>query len=351
MQKDFRIYNLLRPLGWLYGAATAMRNLMFDNLGSLSRVFPVPVISVGNITVGGTGKTPHTEYLVSLLKDRTRVAVLSRGYGRNTSGYILAQASSDSITIGDEPKQISNRFPDIDVAVCEDRAYGISTLLTACQPKVIILDDAFQHRKVTPSLNILLVNHNRNILSDAILPAGRLRESAKGRKRAHIIIVTKCPVDMSRKAMDEISASLRTDKSQQIFFTTLEYGAPYQLGRPECPAVFPQGPVLAVTGIASPRQLVAELNRQGRKVSLMTFKDHYRYNKEDIKRISDRLQGLGPDSFIVTTAKDATRLEDMEMDNSLRNRIFVLPVGIKFLDGKEAFDQVVTEHVKSFKMK
>ena len=348
MGKEFRIYNVLRPLGWLYGAFTTLRNYLFDHVGRLSSTFPVPVISVGNITVGGTGKTPHTEYLVSLLKQKARVAVLSRGYGRCTSGYIQALATSDSRTIGDEPLQIHNRFPDIDVAVCENRAKGINTLLSTCSPGVIILDDAFQHRKVTPSLNILLVNYNRNILSDAMLPAGLMRESAKGRRRAHIIIVTKCPDNLSQQEMDSMATSLRIDKSQQVFFTAQQYGTPYPFGKPESPSDLPQGPVLAVTGIASPQSMQDELSRMGHQVTLMTYPDHHRYNNQDINSITGKLNSLGPDAFIVTTAKDAARLSDLDMDAGLCGKIHVLPVGVRFLRDRELFDRTVTEHVKSF---
>lgn len=350
MKPAFRIYNVLRPIGWLYGLVTGIRNRMFDSGTIKSATFPVPVISIGNITVGGTGKTPHTEYTASLLKDRFRTAILSRGYGRHTKGFFMSDTRSDSGLIGDEPFQVKSRFPDLDVAVCEDRAKGITRLMELCAPKVIILDDAFQHRKVTPSLNILLVNWHRNILDDAFLPAGLLRESAKNRKRAHIIIVTKCPDNLNASDMARMEQRLKVMPHQQIFFTTLQYEQPYLIGKPQEPRSLSQAPVLALTGIASPHLMVAELERQGHQVSLMDYPDHHRFSKKDLADITSRLEGMGPDAVIVTTTKDATRLQDLDIVPELLNKIYVLPVGIRFLSHSQAqqFEKAVTNHVESF---
>jgi len=322
---------------------------MYDKGMLKSTSFNTPVICIGNITVGGTGKTPHTEYAASLLKERFRTAVMSRGYGRHTKGFIMSDAHSDSGLIGDEPLQIKLRFPDLDVAVSENRAVGISRLIELCSPDVILLDDAYQHRRVTPSLNILLANWHRNIMDDAMLPAGRMRESAAARRRAQIIIVTKCPCDLSSQEADSLAATLRTDSTQQVFFTTLQYGTPYLLGNREQTATLPQGPILAVTGIASPQLMEAYLKSQGHDVTLLSYPDHYRYSKDDISTIQARLQALGDQASIVTTAKDAARLIDLELDPELAGRIYVLPVGVKFMRDKEAFDNTLIKHVESFK--
>ena len=348
MNSEFRINNILRPIGWLYGTVTGIRNLLYDKGIRKSESFPIPVISIGNITVGGTGKTPHAEYTATLLKDRYKTAVLSRGYGRHTKGFFMSDAHSDSGLIGDEPLQIKRRFPDLEVAVCSDRAKGIRRLMEMCNPQVIILDDAFQHRRINPSLNILLVNWHRNILDDAMLPAGRMRESAASRRRADIIIVTKCPEDMSRESADALATALRIRPSQQVYFTTLEYGIPYLMTGREQVAALPSGPVLAVTGIASPSLMEAELKRRGHEVTMLTFPDHYRYCKEDIRLIMEQLEGMGPDAYVVTTAKDAARLTDMEIDADLAAKIYVLPVGVRFMRDKDAFDRAVTGHVESF---
>ena len=348
MEPGFRIYNILRPLGWIYGAVMSLRNRIFDRNPEMSKSFPIPVISVGNITVGGTGKTPHTEYIASILKERIHTAVLSRGYGRKTKGFIMADAHSDSTLIGDEPLQIKLRFPDLDVAVCEDRVIGISRLSEICNPQAVILDDAFQHRRVTPSLNILLVNCHRNILDDAMLPAGRLRESAAGRKRADIIIVTKCPRDISNASMDSLASGLAVRPQQQVFFTTLEYGSIYPLcGNASMPAQ--ESPVLAVTGISDPTPMVEELKRGHKRVDLLSYPDHHDFTKRDIAEIQRRLQGMPDGSIIITTAKDAARLSGMELADELKEKIFVLPVKPAFLRDADLFNSTVINHIESFK--
>ena len=348
MEPGFRIYNILRPLGWIYGAVMTLRNRIYDRSKSMSKSFSIPVISVGNITVGGTGKTPHTEYIASILKDRIHTAVLSRGYGRKTKGFIMADANSDSTQIGDEPLQIKSRFPYLDVAVCEDRVIGIDRLSDICNPQAVILDDAFQHRRVTPSLNILLVNYHRNILDDAMLPAGRLRESAAGRNRAHIIIVTKCPCDISNATMDNLASRLAMRPQQQVFFTTLKYGDIYPLcGKAAVPTQ--ESPVLAVTGIADPAPMVEELKSGHKTVDLISYPDHHAFTKRDIAEIQRRLQGMPAGSFIITTAKDAARLSGMDLTDELKEKIFVLPVKPAFLRDAALFNSTVINHIKSFK--
>lgn len=348
MKPAFRIYNFLRPLGWLYGLVAAIRNRLYDCGARKSVVFPIPVISIGNITVGGTGKTPHAEYTATLLKDRFKTAVLSRGYGRHTKGFFMSDAHSDSGLIGDEPLQIKRRFPDLEVAVCNDRAKGIRRLMEMCSPQVVILDDAFQHRRITPSLNILLVNWHRNILDDAMLPAGHLRETAKGRRRADIIIVTKCPDGLTKEAMNEMAQKLRVKPEQQVFFTTPDYNQPYLIDDSGHPLQLPKVPVLAVTGIVLPTLMKAELEQQGHEVTLMAYPDHYRFTKQDIADITTKLESMGPDAIIVTTAKDAARLSDLELDEQLRRRIYVLPVGVRFIRDAGKFEKAVIQHVESF---
>lgn len=347
MKPAFQIYNILRPLGWLYGLIASVRNRLYDKGMLKSAAFNVPVINVGNITVGGTGKTPHTEYLGSLLKDRYRTAILSRGYGRHTKGFILSDDHSDSGLIGDEPLQIKLRYPDIDVAVSEDRITGIRKLTELCSPQVIILDDAYQHRKVKPSLNILLVNYSRNILDDAMLPAGRLRESAAGRRRAHIIIVTKCPLGMSKDAMDDLSAALAVSPGQKVYFTAQEYGDLYPLdGRSATPVS--DCPVLAVTGIADPAPFEARLRKTHSQVSLMSYPDHHEFTKRDISGMESRLKALPAGAVIVTTAKDAARLSGMVLTDTLKEKIFILPVKPAFLCNQKDFDSTIINHIDTF---
>ena len=348
MKPAFRIYNVFRPIGWLYGLVTGLRNRMYDG-GMLKSVsFPIPVICVGNITVGGTGKTPHTEYIAALLKDRIHIAILSRGYGRHTKGFILSDAQSDSNLIGDEPLQIKRRFPDIEVAVCEDRVTGIKRLSDLCSPKVIILDDAYQHRTVTPSLNILLVNYNRNILQDAMLPAGRLRENASCRRRAQMIVVTKCPKELSSREMDDLASMLAVSPEQKVFFTTLEYGSLYPLdGISEVPSQ--DCPVLALTGIADPAPMETQLRKSHKEVSMLSYPDHHDFSKNDILDIEHRLQNMPQGSIIVTTAKDAARLSGMNLNEGLKSSIFILPVKPAFLRNAKGFDDTILNHIETFK--
>lgn len=343
----FRIYNILRPLGWLYALGTELRNRMYDRGLLKSSSFPIPVISIGNITAGGTGKTPHTEYLAELLKDKFHISVLSRGYGRKTHGYILADDTAGSLTIGDEPFQIKSRFADIDVAVCEDRVNGIKTLLSTRHPQVIILDDAFQHRKVNPSLNILLVDYNRNILDDTLLPAGRLRESAKGRRRADIIIVTKCPAHLTPSVTDELKSKLVVRNEQQIFFSSLEFGNIYHFnGKSAAPAV--DCPVLSVTGIANPAPLETELRRTHSIVKKLSFPDHHIFSKRDIAEIGKQLQSMPEGSIIITTTKDAARLSGVEISEYIKDKIYVIPVKPVFTHDSDKFDRTILNHIESF---
>ncbi len=347
MKAEFRINNALRPLGWLYGLATGIRNYLFDKGIRKSQEFQLPVISIGNITVGGTGKTPHAEYTATLLKDRYKTAVLSRGYGRHTKGFFMSDAHSDSGLIGDEPLQIKRRFPDLEVAVCSDRAEGIKRLIEMCSPQVVILDDAFQHRRIKPSLNILLVNWHRNILDDAMLPAGYLRESVKGRARADIIIVTKCPENLDGQSMADLTSRLKVSPGQQVYFTTPQYNRPYLIDNAGQPLDLPKVPILAVTGIASPALMMAQLERQGHEASLMQYPDHHRFTKQDIADITARAESLGQNAVIVTTAKDAARLQDLSLSEELRKKIYILPVGVRFLCNADLFEKTVVGHVES----
>lgn len=348
MNFPFKIYDILRPLGWLYGMVTFFRNMLYNNGTLASRSYPFPVICIGNISVGGTGKTPHTEYTVDLLRKKYRIAVLSRGYGRRTKGFVLAQVESGSTQIGDEPYQISRKFPNIPVAVCEDRSQGIDLLFKSFAPEAIILDDAFQHRRVNPSLNILLVDYNRNILQDAMLPAGRLRESAHGRKRADIIIFTKCPDKLSSIDMAALESGIRTNNEQKVYFSSLRYCATYKLDASTEPAELPNVPILAVTGIAMPQSMVTELRKRSNSVSILSFPDHHKFTASDIRRITAQLDAMGPDAIIVTTEKDAARLSGITLDRSLRDRIYVLPIKVVFLHNGESFDQAVINHIESF---
>ena len=348
-EPDFRTNTLLKPLSWIWAAFTSIRNALFDKGICRSESFPVPVISVGNITVGGTGKSPHTAYIASLLSHINRIAILSRGYGRRTKGFRIVSPSDTCHSIGDEPLMLSNILPDICVAVDEDRVHGIRTLIrNKLNPQVIILDDAFQHRRVTPSLNILLVNYNRNILHDCIMPAGRLRESTRNRGRADIIIVTKCPLNLDEAEMKKIASDLITNKNQKIYFSTFEYLPLYKLSDHSEYVPDNTTPILAVTGIAFPQPMITRLKDMSQNISLLSFPDHHSFTNKDLHNISSSLDRLGPEAIIITTEKDAARLRNIYLQPGLLDRIYILPITVSFLRDGKLFDEQITGHVKSF---
>ena len=355
MEGDYiKIKEALLPLSWLYGAAVGIRNFCFD-VGLLkSQAFDVPVIAVGNITVGGTGKTPHVEYLVKMLREKFHVAVLSRGYKRKTSGYLLATNNSTMNDIGDEPMQMKSKFPDISVAVDKKRVRGIQRLTDDDeQLDVVLLDDAFQHRYVKPGINILLVDYHRLIIYDKLLPAGRLRESMKGKNRADIVIVTKCPKSLKPMEFRLITKAMNLYPYQHLFFTTLHYA--------DLRPIFAQAsnialndlkgrPVLLLTGIASPRQMQEDLAPYASNITPLTFADHHDFSQRDVQRINDAFaQMTAEGKLIVTTEKDATRLQLAEgLSDEVRRHLYALPVDIQFIQEEQAqrFNDIITGYVQ-----
>jgi len=307
---------------------------------------------VGNITVGGTGKTPHVEHLIRLLQDKMRVAVLSRGYKRKSSGLVIADASTPMKEIGDEPFQMKQKFPKVTVVVDKKRTRAIEHLEAQKNPvDVILLDDAFQHRYVKPGINILLVDYHRLIIYDKLLPAGRLREPLKGKDRADIVIVTKCPRELKPMEYRVITKAMNLFPYQHLYFSTLEY----ELLRP----VFPNEKrtallsgvngqnVLLLTGIASPRQLLEDLTPQARSITPLSFADHHDFKKRDIRRLNEAFESLPSPKCIVTTEKDTARLIGVEgLSEAVRQQLYLLPVRIRFMsDQDELFNQNIIDYV------
>ena len=349
----------LQPLSWLYGLGIGFRNMLFDMNILKSRPFSVPVISVGNITVGGTGKTPHVEYLVRLLKDLLRVAVLSRGYKRKSSGFVIADNKSTVRDIGDEPYQMKMKFPDITVAVDKKRVRGIERLTTGENgglADVILLDDAFQHRYVKPGINIMLVDYHRLIIYDQLLPAGRLREPVKSKDRADIVIITKCPRDLKPMEFRVITKAMNLYPYQQLFFSTHEF----EPLRPAFPRIQKNKEtqelsdrlagknVLLLTGIASPEQMLNDLKPLAQQVTPLAFSDHHDFSPKDIECINDTFKDLPAPKIIITTEKDETRLLQAEgLSDEVKKSLFVLPVRIKFmLNQEETFNQSIIGYVR-----
>lgn len=347
------------PLSFLYGIGVRFRNLLFE-MGILkSRSFTMPVISVGNITVGGAGKTPHVEYLIQLLKSRAKVAVLSRGYKRKTKGYVLANKDVTATEIGDEPYQMFKKFGSsapnpIYVAVNANRVEGINRLRHDEETKdtdVILLDDAYQHRYVKPGVNILLVDYHRLIIYDQLLPAGRLREPKEGKNRADIVIVTKCPKDLKPMDFRVITKAMNLYPYQKLFFTTLNYGDMYPVfgnsANLPLDAVTPEHNVIVLTGIASPQQLQLDLKKYTERLTPLSFSDHHRFSQKDATQINNMFDALPTPRMIITTEKDAARLIELDgLSEDVRRNIFALPIQISFmLEQGVDFDEFILSYV------
>ena len=359
MEGDFiKINEWLTPLSWLFGLGVRFRNLLFDTGLRKSQSFKTPVISIGNITVGGTGKTPHVEYLIRLLQDHLRVAVLSRGYKRKTNGFVIAGKDTVMSDVGDEPFQMKQKFPKVTVAVDRQRVNGINRLTNNDSKNsdvdVVLLDDAFQHRQVKPGINILLVDYHRLIIYDKMLPAGRLREPMKGKNRADIVIVTKCPKDLKPMEFRVITKAMALFPYQRLFFSTLDYDALLpvfpeapQLKTPNLAEALANRHVLLLTGIASPRQLSEDLKPYVGSLTPLVFADHHYFSEKDVKRINDTFESMPSPKCIITTEKDAVRLTTTDgLSGDVRRSLYQQPVRVSMLlDQADAFNQYIIDYV------
>lgn len=349
-----RINRWLLPLSWLYGLGVRFRNQLFEFGLLKSRSFQVPVISVGNITVGGSGKTPHVEYLIELLSDQMQVAVLSRGYKRQSKGYVLATSRSTVSDIGDEPLQMKRKYGKVHVAVDANRCEGIERLMTddaTRDTEVVLLDDAYQHRYVKPGINILLVDYHRLISHDRLLPAGRLREPRDGKSRADIVIVTKCPTTMKPMDYRVVTRNMDLYPYQTLLFSTLRYGKlhPMYCGDDrELESIDENEHVLLLTGISQPLQMQMDLEQHCKHITPLTYPDHHAYTREDIERINSMFASLPEPRIIITTEKDAARLHGMEgLTDDVRHHAYTLPVTVQFLnDNAETFHNKIFTYLK-----
>jgi tetraacyldisaccharide 4'-kinase len=350
-----KTYPWLLPLSWLYGLGVRLRNAMYDCGLMESRAYGVPLICVGNLTVGGTGKTPHTEYLVRLLHDVWRVGIVSRGYKRKTRGLVVATEFSTSAEIGDEPWQMKQKFKDVAMAVCGNRRMAIEKLMSAPagqQPQVVLLDDAFQHRSVKAGFNILLTDYNRLISDDLLLPAGRLREPFSGRRRADVVIVTKSPHDIDGAAQQRIKEKLRLLSDQRLFFTCQKYMPLKRVSGEEAIPFESLGnypSVLIICGIATPQLLARDVEARGVSVKTMAFPDHHAFTHEDIIRMNQSFAPIAASGGIaLTTEKDAARLHMCEgLSQELKDKLYVLPLEIAFLNSQSSiFNELVSDYVR-----
>lgn len=329
---------LLFPFSIIYGWVTAIRNLFYNTKVLKANTFKTPTIVVGNLSVGGTGKTPQIEYLIRLLQPLYKVAVLSRGYKRKSSGFIIADETSNAEIIGDEPFQFYKKFPKIAVSVDADRSNGIALLeQLANAPEVILLDDAYQHRKVAAGCYILLTSYNNLYVNDFMLPTGNLRENRKGAKRAQIIIVTKCPANLSDDAQREIHKKLKPTMYQRVFFTTINYDSKLKGKDTLMIDELIGKDVVLITGIANPNPLIAHLNSKNILFKHLKYADHHHFSEKDLNEIK-LLQT--ENTIILTTEKDYMRL-----GNSLKN-CYYITIETKFINHQNDFDTIIKKYVE-----
>lgn len=328
---------LLFPFGGLYWLITFIRNWLYDLGIFSSKSYDLPIIAVGNLSAGGTGKTPQTEYLIRLLKDTHKIAVLSRGYKRSSKGFVLANDIVTASELGDESFQMYSKFPEISVAVCEDRQSGIESLIFNCRPEIILLDDAFQHRKVKAGFYILLTAYDDLFAVDFILPFGNLRESAIGKKRANMVVVTKCPSNITEGNKEEVKAKLNVNVP--VFFTSIDYDSNV-MGAENSILVsnIISTEKVIVAGIAKPKYFIDYLDSGNDKV--MMYPDHHNFTENEILTLNE----LSKDKILVTTEKDFMRLKGkVNADN-----LYYLPIQSKFVSEKEKFDSLVVNWVKNY---
>jgi tetraacyldisaccharide 4'-kinase len=347
--QSFRV--LLFPFSVLYAGVIRIRHFLYDKKWLTSVRFNLPIISVGNLTVGGTGKSPMIEYIVELLQHEYKVAIISRGYKRRTKGYVLADDETTALEIGDEPMQFKLHFPTVPVAVCERRIEAIPQLLQDCpDTSVVLLDDAFQHREIEPSFSILLTDFNNLFTRDLPLPTGDLRDLRFAYRRADLVIVTKCPSDITEKQAEEIQKEINPLPHQHVLFATLEYESLYAMSDTNHKRKLnPETGVLLVTGIANPKPLKQKLQQQESGYEYLSFPDHHIFTIDDLRSIRKRFEQLKEiDKLILTTEKDAVRL--FKFKEELNNLpVFVLPVRHRFLfDGDAKLRAQITKMLSNF---
>jgi tetraacyldisaccharide 4'-kinase len=347
--KSFRV--LLLPIALMYGIIVIIRNYLYDKKIINSAEFNIPVICVGNLAIGGTGKSPMVEYLLKLLHTQFETATLSRGYKRKTKGYVLANEATTALDIGDEPMQFYLKYPDVKVAVGEERIVGIPQLLyDHREVEVIILDDAFQHRKVRAGFNILLTQFGNLYYHDFFLPVGDLRDEWASAKRAQMVVVTKCPANLSETQKQKTTKSLRLLPEQQVFFTTIEYGTPYHiLNKSDEWVLTPSVEVLLVCGIANPAPLKDYLLQHTYTYYQKTFSDHHIFSIDDLNEMTDIFNDIPTkNKIMLTTEKDAVRL--VKFSEELKDiPLYVLPIKNNFLfDEEQKFNEAILSFIQNF---
>ncbi|HEY4797738.1 MAG TPA: tetraacyldisaccharide 4'-kinase [Bacteroidia bacterium] len=346
---DALIKYLLLPVSFLYGIVIFFRNWLFDSGILPSKGFTTGIIAIGNLSAGGTGKSPMTEYLIRMLKDKFLLATLSRGYKRHTTGFILADKNSNSFQIGDEPLQFKRKFPDTIISVDENRRHGIETLLAQFPDlKAILLDDAFQHRKVKPGLNILLSDYSKMYYDDFLLPAGKLREWSSGKKRADVIIVTKCPDKLTPVEKRIVTKKINPDPHQKVFFSHIRYGDPVPVFGKKNISLDKTCSVVLLTGISNPLPLEDHLRKKVGSVTPLHYPDHHEYSIVEMNYLAKTFHAVSSENkIVVTTEKDAMRIDKLGLVEILdKLAVCYIPIEITFDENeKEEFNKLIIEYV------
>lgn len=342
---------LFYPISILYAGVLRFRNWLYDRNILKSVSFNFPIICVGNLATGGTGKTPMTEYLIRLLQHQYKTATLSRGYKRKTKGYAIANDSTTAVDIGDEPMQFHLKYKDVYVAVGEERVVAVPQILQdRPDTEVIILDDAFQHRAIKAGLHILLTDYGNIYPDDRLLPAGNLRDIEQSAERADIIVVTKCPPQFDETEKNKISKKIHPNANQQIYFTKINYSRAYQIFSAEI-LEEPINNVVLVCGIANPTKLIEYVKAKAENIEVLQYADHHIFTSDNLKSIKKAYNTLSQkdQTIILTTEKDAVRLRKFETE-LINLPIYALPMEHEFLfGGSISFDQQVISFVKNFK--
>ncbi len=340
----------LFPLTVWYAIGVSFRNFLFNIGLKKETAFRITTIGLGNLATGGTGKTPHAEYLLRLLQDDYRVAYLSRGYKRRSKGFVMSTGEADALRLGDEAAMIARKFPRVVVAVCEKRTEGVRRLMALeAPPQVIVLDDCFQHRSIKPTCNILLTEFQRPYFDDAILPFGNLREFSSGKVRANIVVVTKTPDNLNPISRHNVKNDLGTRPCQKIFFSSMEYGEPYRFGGS---GTIPLGEVdhcVVMSGIAHPDTLVQYLKQHCAKVTERHYGDHHVYTPAELQQLRKDFDAItATRKVIVTTEKDVARLDNAALRPLLEDLpLYVLPIRVKLHNSPDYdFDKIIHATVK-----
>ena len=341
---------LLLPFSWIYGLIIILRNYFYDSGIFKSTSFNFPVVVIGNLEVGGAGKSPMTEFLIHLLKPKYKIATLSRGYGRETKGFFYADKNSTAKTVGDEPLQFKQKFPDVTVAVCESRVEGVEKLQE--NHDLILLDDAYQHRALKPGFSILLFDYSKINQNHFMLPAGNYREPFSGRKRADILVISKCPPGLSAENQQQMLKKVKLKEGQQLFFTSIVY-FPFRNITTSAHTVFidQKTTLFVLTGIANPKPLLQHLRKQSALIVHHKYPDHHQFTCKNISKLAEDFNACAADKkMIITTEKDAQRLQEPALQKLLASLpVFVAPIGISFLnDAEQAFKQLIENYVRKY---